>query len=435
MAWDAAHGAAFENVEVHLLVVGFGGDGAGALRVPQHQVGIGTHADSALAREQVEDFRRVGRGQRDEFVHRQTPAVDPGIPQYCHAVFDAGGAVGDAAEVVAAHGFLLGAEAAVVGGGGVQVARLQAAPQRLLVLAWAERRAHHITGGGGPVRVTVDTVVQQQVAGQHLAIHRLALASGIGDFIQCLAAGNVHQVQRRAEGFGNADGAAGRFAFNLRGARQRVGFRPGHALGEQFFLQVVHQLAVFGMHGGHRAQLQATLEAGHQGIVGGHDRIFVGHEMLEAVHPVLGHQLAHLFGHLFAPPGDGDVEAIVAGAFLRPATPGVEGLQQRLLRVGNDEVDDRGGAASQACSGAAEEVLAGHRAHERQLHVGVWVDAAGHQVLAAAVEDLAVGGRFEVLPDGADQAIGTQDIGGVTLFVGDHGGATDQQGHAVFLAG
>ncbi len=66
---------------------------------------------------------------------------------------------------------------------------------------------------------------------------------------------------------------------------------------------------------------------------------------------------------------------------------------------------------------------------------GYAVDAAGHQVLAAAVEDLAVGGRFEVWPDGTDQAIGTQDIGGVTLFVGNHGGATDQQGHAVFLAG
>ena len=30
---------------------------------------------------------------------------------------------------------------------------------------------------------------------------------------------------------------------------------------------------------------------------------------------MLGHQFAHLFGHLLAPPGDGDVEAIVAGSF------------------------------------------------------------------------------------------------------------------------
>jgi hypothetical protein len=159
-------------------------------------------------------------------LHRQTPAVDPGIPQHRHAVFDAGGAVGDLAEVVAARGFLLGAEAAVVGGGGVQVAGLQAAPQRLLVLARAERRAHHVTGGGGPVRVTVDAVVQQQVAGQYFAVNRLALGRGIGDFIQRLAAGDVHQVQRCAQGFGDADGAAGRLAFNLRRARQGCASGP-----------------------------------------------------------------------------------------------------------------------------------------------------------------------------------------------------------------
>ncbi len=67
--------------------------------------------------------------------------------------------------------------------------------------------------------------------------------------------------------------------------------------------------------------------------------------------------------------------------------------------------------------------------------MGVRVDAARHQVLPAAVEDLAIGRRFQARPDCTDQAIGTQHIGGVTLFVGNNGGATDQQGHAVFLAG
>jgi hypothetical protein len=37
--------------------------------------------------------------------------------------------------------------------------------------------------------------------------------------------------------------------------------------------------------------------------------------------------------------------------------------------------------------------------------------------------------------NGADHTLDTQNIGGVTLFVGYHGGTTDQQGHAVFLAG
>ena len=215
MAGDAAHGTAFEDVEVHLLVVGLGRDGARALRVPQHQVGVGTNTNGTLAREKVEDFRGVGGGQRNELMHREAPAVDPCIPQHCHAVLDAGSAVGDTAEIVAPHGFLLGAEAAVVGGGGVQVARLQPAPQRLLVFTRTERGTHHVACGGGPVRVTVDAVIQQQMAGQDFAVDRLALASGIGDFIQRFAAGNVHQIQWCAQRLGNADGSAGRFTLDL----------------------------------------------------------------------------------------------------------------------------------------------------------------------------------------------------------------------------
>ncbi|MNN54455.1 hypothetical protein D3C81_1692720 [compost metagenome] len=113
----------------------------------------------------------------------------------------------------------------------------------------------------------------------------------------------------------------------------------------------------------------------------------------------------------------------------------MEGFHQGLLRIGNHEVDDRSGTAGQSRRRAAEEVFAGHGAHERQLHVGVRVDAAGHQVLATAVEDFAVGRRFDVCANGRNQAIETQHIGGVALFVGNNGGTTDQQGHAVFLAG
>ena len=44
--------------------------------------------------------------------------------------------------------------------------------------------------------------------------------------------------------------------------------------------------------------------------------------------------------------------------------------------------------------------------------IWVRVDAARHQVLPAAVEDLAIGRRFQARPDCTDQAIGTQHIGG-----------------------
>src|SRR3546814_9256887 len=73
--------------------------------------------------------------------------------------------------MVVAHALLRRAEAAVVGGGGLQHARLQAAPQLLLVLPGTERRAHHMGGSVVPVGMPVDLVVHQQMAGQHLAEH------------------------------------------------------------------------------------------------------------------------------------------------------------------------------------------------------------------------------------------------------------------------
>src|SRR3546814_4440145 len=77
--------------------------------------------------------------------------------------------------MVVAHALLRRAEAAVVGGGGLQHARLQAAPQLLLVLPGTERRAHHMGGSVVPVGMPVDLVVHQQMAGQHLAEHALTL--------------------------------------------------------------------------------------------------------------------------------------------------------------------------------------------------------------------------------------------------------------------
>lgn len=181
-----------------------------------------------------------------------------------------------------------------------------------------------------------------------------------------------------------------------------MGLRPGDALGHQLALQVIHQLAVLRMHGGHRAQFQAAFEAGHQGVIGGHDRVLVGHEVLETIDAVVADQLGHFFAHLLAPPSDRHVKAVVGCGLFRPAAPLVEGFQQGLLRVGDHKVDDRGGAPRQACCGATEKVFTGHGAHEGQLHVGMRVNAAGHQVLAAAVEYLSAGGNIQVHANGAN---------------------------------
>src|SRR3546814_7296677 len=60
-------------------------------------------------------------------------------------------------------------------------ARLQAAPQLLLMLPGTERRAHHMGGSVVPVGMPVDLVVHQQMAGQHLAEHALTLVARTGD--------------------------------------------------------------------------------------------------------------------------------------------------------------------------------------------------------------------------------------------------------------
>src|SRR5690606_4879939 len=122
------------------------------------------------------------------------------------------------------------------------------------------------------------------------------------------------------------------------------------------------------------------------------------------------------------PPGDGDVEAVVRRRLLRPATPLLEGRHQGLFGVGDDEVDDAGGATGDAGAGAGEEVLAGGGAHEGQLHVGVGIDAAGHHIAAAHVDDVGAVG-LQVRPHGGDGLTLHEDVGGVLAVGGDDGAA------------
>ena len=81
------------------------------------------------------------------------------------------------------------------------------------------------------------------------------------------------------------------------------------------------------------------------------------------------------------------MKAVVRRRLFRPAPPLVIGFHDVLLRVGDDEIDDHGGAAGQARRRAAEKILGRHGAHERQLHVRMGVYAAGHDMAAAGIDD------------------------------------------------
>ena len=242
----------------------------------------------------------------------------------------------------------------------------------------------------------------------------------------------MHHVNGYAQHVGNGDGAVGGLGLDHGGARQRVTLGAGDAHLGDLLLQQVHQLAVLGMHRGHGPEFECALEAVHQRFVVAHDGILVGHEVLEAVHAFFLHQRAHVGAHLLAPPGDGDVEGIVGRRFFGPAAPFAVGVHQRLLRVGDHEVDDARGAARQRGRRAGEEVVHGDGAHERQLHVGVRVNAAGQHVLAAGVQHLRTrrGLRRSILPHGHDAAIDAQHIGALFTVGVDHGATADHKGLA-----
>src|SRR6185436_737645 len=160
-----------------------------------------------------------------------------------------------------------------------------------------------------------------------------------------------------------------------------------------------------------------------------HDGVLVRHEMLETVDAVVAHQTHHVRAHRLVPPRDRDVEGVIRAGFFGPSAPILPGVHDPLLRVRDHEVDYCRCAAGYAGGGAREEVVARHRAHERQLHVRVWIDAARHHELSACVDDFTVAGGVQSFTDGDDLAVGAQHVAPEGLIGGDDGAALDEYRH------
>ena len=127
------------------------------------------------------------------------------------------------------------------------------------------------------------------------------------------------------------------------------------------------------------------------------------------------------------------METVVGCRFLCPAAPLVVGLHNILLRVGDDEVYDHGGAANQARRGAAEKILGSNSSHERQFHVRVRIYSTGHDVAAARVNDLCPAGFAQVLADCADLSVFAQYISPMRLLGSDERSPFYQYGHINLL--
>ena len=130
------------------------------------------------------------------------------------------------------------------------------------------------------------------------------------------------------------------------------------------------------------------------------------------------------------------MEAVVGYRFLGPLAPLHVGLDEILLRIRNRKVDDHGRAARKAGRGARVEILGRHRSHERQLHMGVWVDTAGHDVLATCVDDRRAARCFDVFSDGGDDTICAEYVCSQAAIGVDDRAALDKNCHdeSPFLA-
>ena len=181
--------------------------------------------------------------------------------------------------------------------GGLQQAGLQPPPQRFLVLFRPERRAHDVSRGRVPVRVAVDGIIDKQVRRQHFAEYPLSFVARPGDRLQGINAGSMHDVQGHIHYLGNAYRPVGGLSLHFRRPGQRVAFRSGDALFEDFPLQVEDQFTIFSVHGTQGAQFAGAPERVYQDFVISHDRALIRHEVFKAVYPVIPGQCLHGFMH------------------------------------------------------------------------------------------------------------------------------------------
>ena len=186
-----------------------------------------------------------------------------------------------------------------------------------------------------------------------------------------------------AAGTGKTTSLIGRMVALLREGKCPIG--TIYTLVEGFLLQAEYQVAVFCVHRHNRAELTSPREAVDQCLVVAHDRVLVGHEVLEAVDAMLLNKRFHVGVHGIIPPRNGNVERIIRNRFLGPPAPLLVRLHDVLLWVRDDEIYNHRRTAGEAGGGTGFEVFAGNSAHERQLHMRVWVDAARHNVLAAGI--------------------------------------------------
>lgn len=147
--------------------------------------------------------------------------------------------------------------------------------------------------------------------------------------------------------------------------------------------------------------------------------------MLEGVDALFLNHRLHLIEDLFAPPGDGHVEGIIAIGARRLVVPALQGIEKRLPRLRQAEIHHHRRAAGKRRPRAALEIIGGIGAHEGHFQMHMRIDAARHHVTSGGIQHGAAG---EIRADLGDPAALDLHIGLVGEIGGDDGAVLDDGG-------
>jgi hypothetical protein len=402
------------------------------VRIEDDQVGVAAHGNGPLAGEQSEHPRRRRRDQLDEAVQADAAGEHAAVMDQRQARLDAGGTIGDLAEVVLPQLLLLDhAEGAMVGRDHLQIVLREPLPQHVLVPSLAQRGRHHVLGAL-EAGLLVVVVTEEQVLRAGLGVGRQPQVARLLHLLERVRRREMNDVDRHAGHLGERDGAASGLPFRPRRPREGVVLRRRLPPAQRLLHQLVDHAAVLGVHADEAAVLPRPLQRAEDRLVVHHEDARIGHEQLEAGDPLVAHHPIHLAEPGVLELGQDHVEAVVDHCpAIGPLPPVVQRMPHRLAAVLDGEIDDAGGAAEGSGHGARLEVVGRGGATERHVQVGVNVDAARHDVLPRGV-DRAVGlepVRRQVLANGPDDSILAVHIGDVVVRRRNHPSVRNQQRH------
>ena len=118
------------------------------------------------------------------------------------------------------------------------------------------------------------------------------------------------------------------------------------------------------------------------------------------------------------------IDGRLAFRFLQPD---VQRFPQSLTLALDGKVNDRSGTSTGSRDSPGAEIVSRNAAHEWQLHMGVGINPAGHDIHAFSVDDL-ITQKF--MPDEGDGLTVHTDIGLITLSGCDNRAVFDDFIHA-----